>query len=165
MKTSKILKTFHERKQSMIIDQINNSHLYYALHPRIRPAFEYINRNDLSSLNVGKYEIDGENLFAMVQQYNSKPKEQGFWEAHRRYMDLQMLIMGTEVIGYANIDRLTQGVFDAKKDFLPLFGEGDFLTLQTGSFALLLPQDAHMPGIASQSPALVKKMVIKISIL
>jgi len=57
----------------------------------------------------------------------------------------------------AYVDRLTQGVFDANKDFLPLFGEGDSLTLQNGSFALLLPQDAHLPGIANQSPAPVKK--------
>jgi len=149
----------------MIIDQINNSHLYYALHPRIKPAFDYLNRTDLSSLIAGKYEIDGENLYALVQQYHSKPIEQGSWEAHRRYMDLQMIILGAEKIGYANIDCMTQGIFDANIDFLPLFGEGDFLTLQPGNFALLLPQDAHMPGIAIAFPAPVKKIVIKISIL
>ena len=149
----------------MIIDQRTNSHLYYALHPRIRPAFEYLQRTDLSTLNIGKVVIDGENLFAMVQQYNSKPREQGFWEAHRHYMDLQVVIQGSEKIGNANIDRLAQGEYDAKKDFMPLFGEGDFLTLQNGNFALLLPQDAHMTGIAIDSVTPVRKIVIKISVL
>ena len=149
----------------MIIDQRTNSHLYYALHPRIRPAFDYLQQTDLSTLNVGKYLIDGENLYAMVQQYNCKPREQGFWEAHRRYMDLQVVIQGSEKIGYANINRLAQGEYDANKDFMPLFGEGDFLTLQNGNFALLLPQDAHMPGIAIDSLAPVRKIVIKISVL
>ena len=149
----------------MIIDQITNSHLYYALHPRIKPAFDYLHQTDLSALEVGKYEIDGENIYAMVQQYISKPRERGFWEAHRRYMDLQMVIQGTEKIGYTYIDRLAQGEYDATKDFLPLFGEGDFMTLQNGNFALLLPQDAHMPGIAIDSLAVVRKIVIKISIL
>ena len=65
----------------MIIDQITNSHLYYALHPRIKPAFDYLHQTDLSALEVGKYEIDGENIYAMVQQYISKPRERGFWEA------------------------------------------------------------------------------------
>ena len=149
----------------MIIDQISNFHLYYPVHPRLRSAFDYIHQTDLSALSVGRVELDGENLFAMVQQYNSKPREQGIWEAHRRYMDLQMVIQGIENIGYANIAHLTQGEYDANKDFLPLFGEGDFLTLQNGNFVLLLPQDAHMPGIAINSPAPVRKVVIKISIL
>ena len=148
----------------MIIDQITNSHLYYTLHPRIKSAFDYLNQTDLSTLPVGRYEIDGQKLYAMLQQYTSKPREQSAWEAHRRYIDLQVIIEGVEHLGYANIDHLSQGDYNSEKDFLPLFGEGDFLTLQEGNFALLLPQDAHMPGIAIASPAPVKKIVIKIRI-
>ena len=148
----------------MIIDQITNSLFYAPIHPRIKLAFDYLHHTDLFGLSVGRYEIDGENLYAMVQEYTSKPGELGVWEAHRLYMDLQVIIQGAEKIGYANIDRLGQGEYDPAKDFLPLFGEGDFLTLQTGHFALLLPQDAHMPGIAIDSPAAVKKIVIKIRI-
>ena len=148
----------------MIFDQITNSNLYYPLHPRIAAAFDYLNQTDLSTLDIGRHEIDGENLYAMLQQYTSKPRKQGFWEAHRRYMDLQVVIQGVEVIGYANINHLTQGEYDANKDFLHLFGEGSFLTLQNSNFALLLPQDAHMTGIAFGAPAPVKKIVIKISI-
>ena len=149
----------------MIIDQIFNSPLYYALHPGIKPAFEFLKQTDLSTLNVGRIEIDGQNLYAMLQQYTSKPREKAAWEAHRRYIDLQVVLQGAEKVGYANIGHLTQGAYDASRDFLPLFGEGDFLTLQSGCFALLFPQDAHMPGIALGDPAPVKKIVIKISIL
>jgi YhcH/YjgK/YiaL family protein len=148
----------------MIIDQITNSHLYYSLHPGLKSAFETIQQTDLSTLAVGWIELNGENLFAMVQQYDSKPIEQGIWEAHRRYMDLQMVIQGSEKIGYANIGRLSQGEYNAAKDFIPLFGEGDFLTLQPDNFILLLPQDAHMPGIAVTTPAPVRKLVIKIAV-
>lgn len=149
----------------MIIDQITNSHLYYTINSRIKTAFDYILQTDLSTLSIGRHEIEGENLYAMLQQYTSKPLDQGSWEAHRRYIDLQVVIQGVEKIGYANINHLSTGEYDTKKDFLPLFGEGDFLTLQTGNFALLLPQDAHMPGIAFESPAPVKKIVIKISVI
>ena len=116
-------------------------------------------------ISVGKYEIDGENIYALVQQYNTKLKKDGFWEAHRRYIDLQYVIQGAEKIGYANLSRLTQGEYDASKDFLPLYGEGDFLTLKDGSFVILMPEDAHMPGIAFDSLLPVKKIVIKISVV
>jgi YhcH/YjgK/YiaL family protein len=149
----------------MIIDQIANYQQYYPLHPRIKPAFDFLNQTDLASLHTGRHEIDGENIYAMLQNYTSKPREQGFWEAHRRYLDLQVMIEGVELIGYANITHLSQATYDPVKDFLPLFGQGNFLTLQNGSFALLFPQDAHMPGIAHAIPAPVKKLVIKISIL
>ena len=148
----------------MIIDQLANSHLYYSLTSRIKLAFDYLDKIDLSTLSVGRNEIEGDNIYAMLQQYTSKPREQGLWEAHRRYIDLQLVIQGAEQIGYANINSLAQGDYETAKDFLPLFGEGDFLTLQNGNFALLFPQDAHMTGVALGAPSPVKKLVIKISI-
>jgi YhcH/YjgK/YiaL family protein len=100
----------------------------------------------------------------MVQQYNTKPRKAGIWEAHRRYIDLQYVIQGAEKIGYANLTRLAQGEYDANKDFLPLFGEGEFLTLMSGDFIILMPEDAHMPGIAINALFQVKKIVIKIKV-
>ena len=149
----------------MIIDRIANSPLYYGIHPGFRQAFEYIHQTDLSAISAGKYEIDGENIYALIQIYNTKPRKQGVWEAHRRYIDLQYVIQGAEKIGYANISHLSQGTYDPARDFLPLQGEGDFLTLQEGHFVILMPEDAHMPGIALDSPSPVKKMVVKIAVL
>ena len=148
----------------MIIDRLENSHLYVTLHPRIKTAFDYLRKTNVSTFPAGKYEIDGLNLYAMLQQYDTKTKSQGVWEAHRRYIDLQVVLHGTEILGYANIARLTPGTYDPAKDFLPLSGEGDFLTLQSGSFALLFPEDAHMPGIAAGLPQPVKKIVVKIAV-
>ena len=83
----------------MIIDQLANSHLYYSLTSRIKLAFDYLDKIDLSTLSVGRNEIEGDNIYAMLQQYTSKPREQGLWEAHRRYIDLQLVIQGAEQIG------------------------------------------------------------------
>jgi biofilm protein TabA len=146
----------------MIFDQINNSHLYSALNPQIERAFDYIRQADLSTLGVGKHEIDGANLYVMAQQYNTKMRAQGVWEAHRRYIDLHYLFQGAERLGFANVDKLTQGEYDPTKDFLPLFGEGDFVTMKDGDFVILMPGEAHMPGIAIDSPLPVKKVVMKI---
>ena len=148
----------------MIIDTIANSHLYYAMDDKIKRAFEYIHQIDVNTIPVGKYEIDGDKLYALVQEYNTKPKEQGFWEAHRRYIDLQYVVQGAEQVGYANINHLRQGEYDTAKDFLPLYGDGSIINLQSGSFTLLLPEDAHMPGLAMDKPRAIRKIVIKISV-
>ncbi len=148
----------------MIIDRIDNAHLYHAVNIKFKRAFNYIHEIDASSIADGKYEIDGGNMYALVQQYNTKLKEQGFWEAHRRYIDLQYIVQGVEGMGYANINHLQQGEYDSTKDFLPLYGDGDLVTLRSGSFVLLMPEDAHMPGMAIGSPAPVKKVVVKIAI-
>lgn len=148
----------------MIIDRIDNAHLYHAVNAKFKRAFDYIQQIDVDTIPAGKYEIDGENMYALVQQYNTKLKEQGFWEAHRRYIDLQYVVQGAEGMGYANINHLRQDEYDSSKDFLPLHGEGGLVTLHSGSFVLLLPEDAHMPGMAIGSPAPVKKVVVKIAV-
>jgi YhcH/YjgK/YiaL family protein len=147
----------------MIIDRISNSPLYYSVHSGIQQAFEYIRKTDFSTMPAGRTDIDGADLYAIFQDYITKPGEQGLWEAHRRYIDLQYVVQGAERIGYANIVSLSQGAYDPSKDFLPLQGEGDFLTLQQGHFALLFPEDGHMPGLAVDVPMPVKKLVVKIA--
>jgi YhcH/YjgK/YiaL family protein len=148
----------------MIIDALSNAPLYYAIHPGFKTAFDYLRKTDLAALPVGRYEIEGEKLYAMVQEYSTKPKEEAFWEAHRRYIDLQYVIQGAEIIGYAHVSRLRQAAYDPNKDYLPLHGEGDYMSLPQGHFIVLMPQDAHMPGIALDSPGPVKKIVIKIAV-
>lgn len=148
----------------MIIDRIDNASFYYSIHPKFKYAFDYLDQIDIHTIPAGKYEMDGDAVYALVQEYNTKLKEQGVWEAHRSYIDLQYVVQGVEGIGYANIHHLKQGEYDAAKDFLPLHGEGDFVTVHSGSFMLLLPEDGHMPGMAVGVPAPVKKIVIKISV-
>jgi YhcH/YjgK/YiaL family protein len=148
----------------MILDRIENAHLYFAVHKRFQQAFEYIAKIDIHTIPVGRHEIDGANLYALVQEYDTKLKEQAKWEAHRRYIDLQYVVQGAEGFGYANIHHLQQGEYEAAKDFLPLHGEGDFITVKSGSFILLMPEDAHMPGMAVGEPVPVRKIVLKIAV-
>jgi YhcH/YjgK/YiaL family protein len=148
----------------MILDRIENASLYYTVHPRFKSTFDTISHIDINTIPVGRHEIDGTNLYVLVQEYNTKLKEQGLWEAHRRYIDLHYMVQGTEGIGYANINHLQQGVYDESKDFLPLHGEGELITLKSGYFVLLFPEDAHMPGMAPGSPAPVRKIVLKIAV-
>ena len=149
----------------MIIDRLANAHLYADLSPQIKQAFHYLKKTDLITLPEGKFEIDGQKVYASVQQYSTKLKEQGKWEAHRRHIDLQYVIHGTERIGYVPLRQLSpKGEYDELKDILFLSGAGDFLTLTSGQFMLLFPEDAHMPGMAVTVPAMVKKIVVKIAV-
>jgi YhcH/YjgK/YiaL family protein len=148
----------------MIIDKISNSHLYHTVHPRFKRAFDYIQQGNADTLPVGRYELDGTALFVLVQEYETKLKEQGFWESHRRYIDLQYVARGVEGMGYANIEHMQHGEYDSGKDLLLPKGEGDIVTLHSGCFALLMPQDVHMPGMAIGNPVPVRKIVVKIAI-
>ena len=148
----------------MIYDNIKNAHLYANLGPRFQQAFDYLQKTDLKVLPVGRIELDGKNLYLMVQEYNSKLPEQGKWEAHKRYIDLQYIVSGVEKMGFAALSRLTLGDYNPDKDFQALSGEGVFLPLGAGDFMLLWPQDGHMPGMSIDTPVPVKKVVVKIAV-
>ncbi len=150
----------------MITDTLQNAALYEALHPGFKPAFDFLRNNDLSALVPDIYEIDGRNIYAMVQEYDTKPLAEGKWEAHRSYIDIQYIIEGEELLGDVPTGRLSPMVpYSAEKDIEFLTGEGSLVTLCREDFMILYPHDAHMPGIAvQQKSAKVRKVVLKIRV-
>ena len=113
--------------------------------------------------SLWRHEVDGDSIYALVQEYLTKPQAECKWEAHRRYIDLQYVTQGAEGIGFANIHHLQQGQYIPEKDFLPLAGDAEQIILKNGYFMLLFPEDAHMPGMAIGKPELVRKIVLKIA--
>jgi biofilm protein TabA len=148
----------------MIIDLLSNAHLYAALGPRIARGFQFLAETDLLGLTVGRHEIDGDRVFALVSDYEPKPLSAGKWEAHRRYLDLQFVARGVERFGIAPIERLQPGDSIPEKDISWLTGTGDFVTLAAGQFAIVWPGDAHMPGLDAGVPGTVRKIVVKIAL-
>jgi len=146
----------------MIADRLVNAHRYTGLGPRITRAFEFLTRPGLDAIADGRYDLDGAEVFALVQRYTSKREAEGFWEAHRRHADLQFVVAGEERIGYGPMERFAGGGYDADRDFETFTGSGDFLRLQAGGFVLLWPGEVHMPQIAAAAPAAVTKVVVKI---
>ena len=148
----------------MIVDHLSNAERYAALGPRFKQAFDFLRTTDLNALEPGRYPLAGDALFALVQNYHTKPTSEGFWEAHRRYIDLQFILQGTERIGYAPLHRMELESHDEPRDLSVLKGEGDFLTLTDGCFMLLWPEDAHMPGLQGDQSGPVRKIVFKIAV-
>jgi len=148
----------------MIVDLLANSHLSRGLSPKIDRAFVFLHETDLAALEPGDYEIDGQRIYARALTYTTRLPEKGVWEAHRLYIDLQVMVQGAERICYAPLSRLTPGAYDEAKDFWRLSGEGDSVTLPEGSFMLLWPHDGHMPCLAVGEPEPIKKVVVKIAV-
>ena len=148
----------------MIVDTIKNASEYFSLGNHIKTALLHLSQTDFSSIKPGRYEIEGSQVFALVETYLPKQPKEGFWEAHKKHLDVQYIVSGRERIGYAPVSTMEPGGYNLDKDFYKLKGEGDFVTLHTGQFAILKPQDAHMPGIETAERQQVKKVVIKVRI-
>lgn len=149
----------------MIFDALYNADLYYGLGERIEKALQFLQDTELDNLQPGRIDIDGENIFALVQKYNTKDITEGKWEAHRKYLDIQYMVHGSESFGFVNIDYLEPTEeYNDEKDIEFLKGEGDFLQLNDEEFAIAFPSDAHMPGIAVEEKNEVFKIVIKVKL-
>ena len=149
----------------MITDNIKKFFLYKNLGERLNKALLFLNENDFSKILDGRYNIDGDHVFALVNRYKTKRFEEAVWESHRKYIDVQFVAEGIEKIGYSNLERMTVNkIYDENKDIQFLDGVGDFITLGKNNFAILYPSDAHMPGISIDEPKEVLKVVVKVKI-
>jgi YhcH/YjgK/YiaL family protein len=146
----------------MILDKIENSKIYDNLHPLFAKAFEFIHKTDFSELSDGKYEIENDKLFAMVQEYNTKDETEGKPEAHRKYIDIQYIHSGVELIGIASLSDNVLISDEPGKDLAFYESETSFIKLEAGMFAVFFPEDIHMPGIKLNQSAKVKKVVVKV---
>jgi YhcH/YjgK/YiaL family protein len=146
----------------MIVDRLDTATPLYQLPGRLARALEYLRATDLESIPPGRHDIDGDRLFALVQDYTTKAPEDCVWEAHRRYIDVQFLARGDERMGYAPLSRMREREpYDAARD-VAFFDPGtEFVTIRAGMFAIVGPEDVHSPGHAAGAPALVRKVVVK----
>jgi biofilm protein TabA len=147
----------------MVTDHISRTHIYAPLGARFQRAFAFLERNDLTALPAGTHELDGQRVYALVQDYQTKRADEGRWEAHRKYIDVQFIVSGRERFGFAPVKRMAAGPYDEAKDMERPGGEGAFTELRAGEFMILWPGEPHMPGMAIGDPAAVRKIVVKIA--
>lgn len=150
----------------MIIDTLQNTVLYAGLGAKFMKAFDYLRQADFSNIEKGKYEIEGTDIFAIVNEYDTIDTAGEQMEAHKKYIDVQYIVSGEELIGHDFLrDQSPCKEYDETADFM-LFGETPvfFSKLEAGMFAIFFPTDLHMPNIKVKDPVPVKKVVIKISV-
>ena len=149
----------------MVVDKIKNINLYEGLSDRIAKGLEVLSSTDFINLQDGKYEIDGENLFYLVQRYKTKKASEAKFEAHKNYIDIQAIIKGKEIIGFEYIDNLKE-VVPYKEDVHFFATPEDYteIELTEGMFAILYPGEAHMPLCDYDRQNDVLKIVVKIKV-
>jgi len=146
----------------MILDSLKNASSVLALHPLFKQAFEFIQNNDLSNMELGKTILDGDKLFISVMENEGKAPEAAKMESHVKYIDIQVVISGVETMGWTAIEHCTDALepYNADKD-LQFFSNKptSMVTVNPGEFAIFFPEDGHAPGIGN---GLIKKAVVKV---
>lgn len=150
----------------MVVDKIENADIYSGIHKKFKLAFDFLKNTDFSKLSPGKYEVDGEEVFALVNEYETKEVDDSTQlEAHKEYIDIQFMSSGSEKIGVAiKFDQLPVKEYNKKDDY-HLFNENyNFISLKKGMFGIFYPDDLHLPGVKNETIELVKKVVVKVKL-
>lgn len=147
----------------MILDRVEAIDRYAPLHPAFPKAFSVLRDPSTISLPDGRHEIDGDRIIVILNSYSTKPREPVSWESHRRYIDIQAVIHGEEICGWAPTESLNSGLpYDSATDYASYTGSGFFFELRTGIFAIFFPDDGHAPGLSLPRSSDVRKLVIKV---
>lgn len=150
----------------MILDTLANAQQYYSVHPLFEKAFAYIASQDLANMEIGKFEIDGDNLKAIVSDKEGVTAEASTakFECHNKHIDIQVCIRGKETIGYKPRNGCVshKGDYNAEKD-VQLYNDAPdtYFGLTDNQFVIFFPNDVHAPMIGE---GLIKKLVIKVKI-
>ena len=150
----------------MVIDTIKNCEQYYVFGDNFRKAFEFIKKNDISKMEVGRHAIDGDNVFILVQDYTSKTIDNCGLESHKIYADVHYVKEGFEYLGYTPMERASAPIteYDPKADATFYEKECQFILLQANDIAIVFPHDVHMPQKRALVPVHVRKACIKVKV-
>jgi YhcH/YjgK/YiaL family protein len=149
----------------MISDRLENAFIYKCLSPNMAKAIEFLQTADLKNLANGKHAIEGDNVIASINEYQTKMPDQAKWEAHKQYIDIQYLIEGSESMGYSQLSEMVEiEDYIIEKDVAFFSGAGNYLKLQAPMFVIFYPHDVHRPSLMIGESKLVKKLVIKVKV-
>lgn len=151
----------------MILDRIENWGAYFTKETKLYAGIKFIMEHADKNTPDGRYDIEGDDLYAMVQSYTTDTPVKKKLESHKKYLDIQCLISGREIIRWIPAYKL--------EVMTPYLGENDVifyhnngyispLLLTPGVFSVFYPLDAHMPGCFLDKPEFVRKIVVKVKI-
>ena len=139
---------------------------YFKNPVRWKEAFEFLEKNNLDSLETGRYELDGDNLFVNVDEYITKNEDNCRFEAHKRYADIQYLVYGEEKIGIAALKNTKEIIpYDSFKDIsFYTSPQNNYQLANPEKFFIFFPEDAHRPCVKTDKNNKVRKVVVKVRI-
>ena len=148
----------------MIIDTVNNIQRYATMHPLFPLVFEYIKTSDLLALSNGKHDILNDDAFVLIQRGMGQTKAEAKLECHRKYIDIQLVLSGTDEMGWKPLADCQQAIdsFNTAND-VQFFNDKPLSWLITppNKFCIFFPEDAHSGMVSEQH---LHKAVFKIAV-
>lgn len=145
----------------MILDRFENISAYSPMVKNLQNAIDFI--NSLCELSVGRYEFDGG--FLMVQEGITNPVEEGSFETHEKYIDVQYVVEGSEIMLWEDKKGLKCTIeYDKDKDAAFYEGKGTAIEIKAGMSYIMFPNDGHKACCHVNSPNKYKKYVIKLPV-
>ena len=152
----------------MILDTLDNASRYKGIHPGIDQVLEAAKAYTADNYSNGRVVLDGDNVFMNMASYETHPTDQAVFEAHKQYVDVMVMVEGTEIIYVKSTGALTRVYQEYNPEAEVLLADFDTdataVRLETGSFVVLFPQDAHSPACHADGPVNVKKIIGKVRI-
>jgi biofilm protein TabA len=129
-------------------------------------AFTFLKTADLKNLPIGKQELEGDHLYISVDEYTTKDKSDTRYESHRKYIDIQYIIEGEEMMGLAPLDKVEViEPYNAEKDIaFYQYDGGKYITATPKNFVIFFPTDAHRPTMKVNENSKVRKIVVKVMV-
>lgn len=148
----------------MILASLTDTEFAATLSPQLQTALKFAKETDLQSLPAGKIVIDGDDIYAMVFEFDGKEPQDAKLETHIKYIDIQIPIASPEQIGWMRDEALTapNGEY-SESDDIAFFDDvpTTYINVTPGEYTIFFPKDAHAPGVAKGR---IKKMVMKIKV-
>lgn len=150
----------------MILDSVAHAQQYLSLHPLFAKAFDFLKNTDFQKLELGKHIIDGDRLFVIYMEYETKALADCIMESHRKYIDIQVMIEGEELMGISALDgQIPTTPYDAERDAAFYEKKYDALfKVKEKHFTIFYPHDLHMPSMKVESVQKIKKAVFKVAV-
>lgn len=157
-----------EREKRVIVTDLTRLRKQIVLTPNLEKAITYLISHGQSDLPTGRQVVDGDKVYVEVQRYETIEGPYDTFEGHRAYIDIQYVVEGEEVIGWASInDVVEKEPFDTENDYWLATAPRESVTdvrLHSGQLAVLYPDDMHAPRRAAGKASLVRKLVVKVAI-
>ncbi|MDU1568172.1 MAG: YhcH/YjgK/YiaL family protein [Clostridium sp.] len=147
----------------MIVGKLKDLNRYKGLNQNLDKAIDYIYSANLYDLKIGKNYIDNENIFINRFNYIGQKEFDCFFEGHKNYLDIHIILNGKEKLGYSDISELNQvSKYDLENDFIKFEGPiKNYIDLKAGDFVITFPEDIHMPKISINDET-IEKIVCKV---
>lgn len=151
----------------MIIDNIKNCEKYIGVNEKFGNAFDFIKKATKENLPLGRYEFENGD-YAFIQEYVTKDDADCIFEGHRKYIDIQYIISGVEVIDVADISKMApKSEYDEEKDvqFFKDCSRAAITVIDEGEYGIFFPYDIHKPAMSlGGNKAPIKKIVVKVRV-